>query len=136
MGMTIITSDEKMTVDIGGADIWNSLKSTVETRLGSLKSDISKAVNFLNTGKCNAKNGLETARQFNIIRDEFAKLSVEEIVYDANDPEMEVPWKNNISPTITSCANFYTTSDGKDLLCEIVSILCYAQSNNVSIEII
>ncbi len=47
-------------------------------------------------------------------------------MFDIDDRKKEVPWKGNISSAITSCANLYTTSDGKDLLFELVSVLVYA----------
>lgn len=40
-----------------------------------------------------------------------------------------------MSPVITSCANLYTTKDGRDLLFEIVSILCYGYYSNTDIHI-
>lgn len=47
----------------------------------------------------------------------------------------DVPWKGRLSNVITSCANLYTTADGKDLLYEVVSILCYAEVAAVSVRV-
>ena len=59
------------------------------------------------------------------MRDKLSNYPPEELVYDINDRSKHAPWEGNISPVVTSCANFYTTADGKDLLFEIVSILTY-----------
>ena len=134
MSFTISTSDNELFVDVGSGDIWISLMSTVDIRLKN-KKNISYAVNFLHSGECSAEDALETAKQFNIIRDELSKFGPDKIIYDSEDLKKEAPWKNNISPTVTSCANFYTTADGKDLFSEIVNILTYAALNDTSVEI-
>lgn len=135
MSLTVSTSDDELFVNVGSGDIWISLMSTVDIRLKKCKKDISYAVNFLHSGECSAEDALETARQFNIIRDELSKFAPDKIVYDEDDLMKEAPWKDNISPTVTSCANFYTTADGNDLLFEIVNILTYAAVNEVSVEL-
>ena len=48
------------------------------------------------------------------------------LVYDMNDTKKKAPWEGNISSVITSCGNFFTTADGKDLIFELTSLLCYA----------
>lgn len=135
MSLSIITSNESQVVHVGSGDIWISLMSTVDIRLKN-KKNISYAVNFLHSGECSAENALETARQFNIIRDELSKFGPDKVIYDSEDLKKEAPWKDNISPVVTSCANFFTTADGKDLLFEIVNILTYAALNDTSVEII
>ena len=135
MSLSIITSDEERFVTVGGGDYWNALMSTVDIRLKKCKKDISYAVNFLHSGECSAEDALETAKQFNIIRDELSKFGPDKIIYDSEDLKKEAPWKDNISPTVTSCANFFTTADGNDLLFEIVNILTYAAANKVSVEL-
>lgn len=134
MSFTINTSDNELFVDVGSGDIWISLMSTVDIRLKN-KKNISYAVNFLHSGECSAEDALETAKQFNIIRDELSKFGPDKIIYDSEDLKKEAPWKDNISPTVTSCANFFTTADGKDLFSEIVNILTYAALNDTSVEI-
>ena len=135
MSLTISTSDNEAFVNVGGGDTWISLMSTVDVRLKKCSKDISAAVNFLHSGECSAEDALKTAKQFNIIRDELSKLSPDKIVYDADDLKKKAPWAGHISPVVTSCANFYTTADGNDLLFEIVNILTYAGTNNVSVEL-
>jgi len=130
--MLIFSSDKKRYVDIGTADNWICLYSTIVKRLGE-KQEWRAALSFLKTGACSAGDGYETAKQLNLIRDKLSQLSPDQVVYDLNDPKRPVPWKDNLSPVITSCGNYFTTSDGKDMLFELVSILCYAQIMNVSI---
>ena len=133
--MIIVSSDGNRIVEIGNSDIWISLCSTIAVRLNYNEEDIPLVLKFLRTGKCVAKEGNATARQFNLVRDELSKFAPDKVVYDIAEMTKEAPWGVNISDVITSCANFYTTSDGKDLLFEIVSILCYAGIMKVDISV-
>ena len=68
---------------------------------------------------------METARQLNLVRDNLSGLPVTEIVYDMKKPLKKAPWKDNISTIVTSCGNIFTTADGKDLIFELNTVLCY-----------
>ena len=132
--MKLKSADSKRIVNIGGVDIWHSVYSTIEKRFGIAKRKVPYAINFLKTCECSPENALECARQFNLIRDELSKYPPSKAVYDINDSTKTAPWENNLSPVITSCANMYTTADGKDLLFEVVSILTYAHYAKVSVS--
>lgn len=131
--MIIESADKKRAVDIGTDDIWISVYSTVLLKLGSTLADIPDAVSFLRTGMCKAERALSTARQINMVRDKLAAIPPQEAVYNYKNRSERAPWDNKISPVITSCANLFTTAEGKDLLFEIVSILCYADIKKVDV---
>lgn len=131
--MMITTTDDKRYVDVGSEGIWHSVLSTAEICLAPMKKDIRLALDFLITGKCSAQNAHETARQFNLIRDAFSQIAPSNAVYNKDKPSMVAPWSNNLSDIVTSCGNLYTTSDGKDLLYEVVCILTYAHYKNVDV---
>ena len=131
--MIIMTSDDKRYIDVGSESVWFSVLSTAEIRLESMKSEIYLALDFLNTGKCRDKNAYETARQINLIRDAFSQISPSKAVFNKENLSIEAPWCNNLSGIVTSCGNLYTTSDGKDLLYEVVCILTYAHYKKVDV---
>lgn len=131
--MTIISSDGKRYVDVGNEGIWYSVLSTAEIRLASMKKEINLALDFLHTGKCDAPNAYETARQFNLIRDRFSRIAPSDAIYNKEKPSIAAPWSSNLSGIVTSCGNLYTTSDGKDLLYEVVCILTYAHYKKVDV---
>lgn len=133
MIMRLISDDGKRTVNVGGGDVWKALYSTTVNCLGKKKKKYDLAFDFLQSGKCEGKNGYEVARQINLIRDALAQVSPDKAVYDIDNPKLLAPWKDNLSPVVTSCANMFTTADGQDLLFEIVSILCYAQVTKTNI---
>ena len=133
--MEILSADQKRYIDVGSEDIFFSLYSTAEVRLKLFKRKIPLAIEFLKTGKYDGKDGFEVARQFNLLRDEFSKIKPSEVVYDCRDLKKKAPWDSKISTVVTSAANFYTTADGKDLLYEIVSIMCYAGVKKTSVYV-
>ena len=135
MIMRLISKDGLRTVNIGGGDVWKAVYSTVVSCIGSKRKKYPLAFDFLETGKCAGDQGYNVARQINQLRDELSQFPPERAVYDIDNPGLPVPWKENLSPVVTSCANYFTTADGQDLLYEIVSILCYARIAKTSIEI-
>lgn len=133
--MRIISLDKKRVVDIGSEDVWKAVYSTIVSCTGKKRKKFPMAYAFLENGHCSGEDGYETARQFNMIRDELSQFSPDKAVYDIDNPKMKAPWDGKLSPVVTSCANMFTTADGKDLLFEIVSILSYAKVAKTSIEL-
>lgn len=133
--MIIESGDRKRSVNIGAFEFWHSVYSTVSVLLKNEIQKIHHAIEFLRTGKCGPDSALRTAREINLIRDMLSQFPPEEAIWDCDKLEKQAPWKENLSPVVTSCANLYTTSDGADLLYEIVSILCYASVVNVDVHI-
>jgi len=132
--MIIASSDKKRFVDLGSYSVWKSLYSTVRTYIDMDGSKYPSAMVFFESVSCQGNDGYKVGRQINHIRDELSQIPPEKSVYDLDNPGLKAPWEGKISPVITSCANLYTTADGKDLLYEIVSILVYAQIMNVSVS--
>ena len=132
--MTIISTDNKRMVDCGSSDTLHAVYSTAAVLLKS-SLEISLGLEFLRTGTCRPENSQETARQINLIRDRLAGFPPEEAIYDINDRNQKAPWVGNISPVTTSCGNLFLTSDGKDLLFELVSLLCYSSLKHIPIVI-
>ena len=132
--MVIITTDNQRIVEIGTSTIMFSLYSTVKILLRRKTSKIKTAKDFLKTGNCDHKNAIICARELNLVRDFLSRYSPEKAIWDCNDLSALPPWYNNLSPVITSCANLFTTADGKDLLYELVSVLTYAGITGCSVE--
>ena len=133
--MIILTKDSERVIDVGSTDILFSLYSTVMIKLKKSHSELSDAISFLKTGECKCDIALVCARQINLIRDKLSQINPNDAIYDMNDLSKEAPWKENMSKVVTSCGNMFTTSDGKDLLFEIVSILTYSYYHNVDVSI-
>ena len=125
MSMRIVSSDYKKIVDVGSTEIWDALCATVKVLLSKKQGDIALAISFLSNGSCEAKNCIECAREINLIRDRLSQFPPNKVVYSTNDRSYIPNWAKSISPVITSCANFFLTADGNDLLFEIVCALTY-----------
>lgn len=123
--MVIKSIDDTKAVNVGTSDYLYSLYSTIVVRLSSNRREINDAIAFLNSGRCESTKCLDVARQFNLIRDLLSSVKPNDAVYDIDNPNTPAPWKDDLSPVITSCANLFITSDGKDLLYEIVCVLVY-----------
>lgn len=132
--MVIISDDEARMIDVGTSDTLRALYSTVYVLLKDKSKDISLGIEFLKTGNCTAGLAKETAKQIQEIKNELSLYKPDEAVYDYRDLQLEAPWKDNISEDVTSCADLFTTADGKDLLLEIIDMLSYASAQNVSVE--
>ena len=131
--MRIITSDGNKYINIGAAEVWKSLCSTIFVLLDDEKDSIMKARSFLENNKAEGVEGYEIARQFNLIRDKLSRFAPEKVIFDINDMDFRAPWYGKLSPVVTSCANLFITADGEDLLYEIVCIFCYAEIKRVSV---
>ena len=46
---------------------------------------------------------------------ELARYSPSEVIWDTEHLDSEPPWGNDISSDITNLANYFVTSDGRDL---------------------
>ena len=133
--MRLYTSDEKRNVDVGMGSIWYSIYSTAFIAFSDdAKKNIPLAMEFLKTGECAAENTVATAEQIRRVQTAFASIEPDKAIYDLHKPSTPPPWANNIAPTVTSCANLFTTADGKDLLTEVLSLLEYASKNNLPVH--
>lgn len=132
--MRLYTSDEKMSVDVGTGSIWYSLYSTaIVFSSEAAEKDIPLALQFLKTGDCLAAYIKETKRQLLAVRNALSEIKPEKAIYDLHRPDIAAPWIGNIAPTVTSCADLFTTADGKDLFTEVFAILDYAAEKKVSV---
>lgn len=134
MTMRLYTSDEKMNVDVGTGSIWYSIYSTAMVALSEdAKESIPLALRFLKSGDCSAEDVKRTKDQLLLVRNAFTEIEPDKAVYDLHRPDITAPWAGNIASTVTSCANLYTTADGKDLFTEVLTLLEYASKKNVSV---
>lgn len=131
--MIITSEDRHIYAEIGNYEIINCFYSTIIINLKNDLDGIGLAINFLENGHCKAQDCIETAREFNLIRDRLSLIPVDMLVYDMNTPSKKAPWHGNISPIVTSCGNFFTTADGKDMIFEINKVLCYASIKRISV---
>lgn len=131
--MTIISEDGKVIVSVGGSMILYSLYLTAKLKIKMSRFKVGVALDFLKTGECKAKKVEKALDQLGIIKAELGKVNPENAVFDWRNPNKEAPWENNISRTVTSCADLFTTENGEILLDELINLLVYATENGISV---
>lgn len=134
--MDIGTSNAARIVNVGSAANLYSLYSTAKMLMGRRAKCVAIALSFLETGSCKAKSCGKAAAQLARIRDELERHSPSDAVWDIQSPEARAPWTGNLSPSVTSCADLYTTADGELMLPELLSLLRYAESSGQDIAVL
>ncbi|HEX8951671.1 MAG TPA: Imm70 family immunity protein [Polyangia bacterium] len=114
--------------EIGSPSFFKSFFSTIVTHLehGQLGARFPAVMRNLYSGAIApdaAATALEELRQ---IRTELARFPPQDVVWDFEDRNARPPWGDRISPQITSLANYYVTSDGKDLFDVLIEALSLA----------
>ena len=132
--MRLFSADYNQSVDVGMGSIWYSLYSTVNCLFSvEVKKKIPNAIEFLRTGECTEQLLKKTKTEMETVIQGLSLIAPDKAVYDMERPEVAPPWKGYIAPTITSCANLFTTADGQDLLTEVMALFDYGISQNVAI---
>lgn len=133
--MTIMSSDGERFVSIGNSGIWNSLYSTLVYRIEGFSEKYPAANAFFSTCICDTSVALTTLDEIKSLRAVLSTMTPDKAIYDIRHPEKPLPWKNNLSGSITSCDKLFTTEDGQDLLLEIIHLLEYAEQNKLNVTL-
>lgn len=70
-----------------------------------------------------------------MVREALASHPPAAVVWDFERPGARPPWGDAISEHITSLANYFVTSDGKDLLTELIALSEYASRRSLDVRI-
>lgn len=131
--MTIISEDGEVVVSVGGAMIMHSLYSTAKVRIRMSGLKVGAALDFLRTGECKKEKIRKALCQMEVIKVALSEINPEDAIYDCNDLKKEASWKGNISSSVVSCADLFTTDEGQILIDELINLLAYAEKNNLSV---
>jgi 2,3-bisphosphoglycerate-dependent phosphoglycerate mutase len=104
--------------ELGDASLLKSLSSTIFLRLedeywGSVYPTVMER---FYSGRLPYIDADTARRELNSIREGLRRLPPDQVVWDFENPSARPPWGDKISPHITSLANYFVTSDGKDLI--------------------
>jgi 2,3-bisphosphoglycerate-dependent phosphoglycerate mutase len=102
---------------IGTPSFFKSFFSTISARLEDDKwgTRFPAVMRDLYSGTLRPPAAAEALKELTEIRSEFSKLPPSQVVWDFEDRTARPPWGDRISKSITSLANYFVTSDGKDL---------------------
>jgi len=89
----------------------------------------------LYSGRLSPEKVPTAAEELSRLREELKAHRPSDVVWDFEDRTRRPPWGNDISPHITSLANYFVTSDGKDLLEVLQNALTVAAQKHQDVVI-
>ena len=114
--MTVGIKVGSITDEIGTGDFFHSFYSTVSGRLEGRWGERFPSLMRLYEGKLPCDQAPVALAELADIRSEFAAFSPDRVIWDIEDRAKVPPWGNEISADITSLANYFVTSTGRDLI--------------------
>ena len=115
MGVGIVVGGSEY--PIGTGSFFGAFFSTVCVRLESERwgARFPVVMNRLYNGHLDASEAEGALHELDLIHHELEAFPPSDLVWDFRDRSARPPWGDRISPHITSLANYFVTSDGKDL---------------------
>jgi hypothetical protein len=103
---------------LGTSNLVKSLFSTIYVRLegGDWGARYPVVMGELYGGRLSAARIDEARRELARIRAGLSMLSPREVVWDYEHSEASPPWGVDVAPTVSNLAEYYWTSDGRNLL--------------------
>ncbi len=103
---------------IGTGSLMHSFFSTIAYRLEDNKwgSKFPNLMNGLYKAAIEPEESKWVLDELKMIKQELSKLTPDKVIWDIDDLAKQPPWGDNIANTITHLANYFVTSDGRQLL--------------------
>ena len=136
MGVGLRVGDHRS--EVGASDFLNALFSTVVVRLegGRWGSRYPLLMNKLYMGKVSAADALKFKAELTDVRKRLEQFTPDLLVWDFENPSKRPPWRSNISSHIRSVAEYFWTSDGKDLFDVLIDAAERSAASNEAITIV
>jgi hypothetical protein len=123
--------------EIGAASFFMSFFSTVSANLEprGWGSRFPAVMTKLYEGRLSATDAIFVLAELKVIHKELADFPPSKVVWDFHDRSLQPPWGDDIDPQITSLANYFVTSDGKDLFSVLFDSLTDATHSKANIVV-
>ncbi|GAA0707386.1 Imm70 family immunity protein [Dokdonella soli] len=136
--MTVGIKVGSIVSEIGASSFLNAFFSTVA---GLLENDdagtrfpvISKD---LYEGHVEAGKIEKAIAELKVIHDELMKYPPSAVIWDVEDRSKTPPWGSRISPSITSMANYFVSSTGRDLIQLLTETFQHALKHMRAVDIV
>ena len=127
-----------ITDEIGASDFFHAFFSTVSGNLESegWASRFPTMLGKLYQGNLDASHAKSALSELHKIQKELAAFAPDKVIWDIENPSKQPPWGNNISSEITSLANYFVTSTGRDLILTLIEALEDSASNNKPVAVV
>ncbi|MDX1527868.1 MAG: immunity 70 family protein [Gammaproteobacteria bacterium] len=126
-----------ITTEVGTGDFLHAFFSTVSFHLerDGWGSRFPELFNELYQGDLPPEHCDKVLADLETIKSELASLEPGQVVWDIDNLEAQPPWGDHISEEITSLANYFVTSGGRDLFEVLIECLEYQVSQSVNMTI-
>jgi len=114
--MTVGIKVGSITDEIGTSDFFHAFFSTVSGRLEDRWGERFPSLMQLYTGSLPFNLTPAALAELADIRSKLAVFSPDRVIWDLEDRAKMPPWGSDISTDITSLANYFVTSTGRDLI--------------------
>lgn len=123
---------------VGHEDFLHSFFSTICYHLENRKwgTRYPYIMNNLYQGVLDWKDVEFAKKELIEIQKRLAEIAPSKVVWDIDDLTKRPPWGDNIGKQITDLSNYYVTSDGRDLISVIFTVLEEAETEKAQVEII
>jgi hypothetical protein len=123
--------------EIGTSEFLHAFFSTISRHLEpkGWGSRFPELMTELYQGRLPADHVQNALRDLQVVREELSRFSPDKVVWDIEKPAMRPPWGKNISEHITSLANYFCTSTGRDLFEVLIECLEDARDNKEDVTV-
>lgn len=124
--------------EIGTSDFFHAFFSTVSRNLENegRGSRFPIIQGELYQGKLDACVAQLAISELHKIKKELTAIPSDKVIWDIENLSKQPPWGCNISSDITSLANYFVTSTGRDLISTLIEALEDSVSSNKPVEIV
>ncbi|MBT2788637.1 MULTISPECIES: Imm70 family immunity protein [unclassified Halomonas] len=123
--------------EIGTADFLHAFFSTVSYNLEEgWGSRFPILLNHLYQGELKTSLAEEAVIELQLIQQELSVLELDRVIWDIENISRQPPWGDDISPQITSLANYFITSTGRDLILTLLEVLGEAAVRKQTVTIV
>jgi hypothetical protein len=135
--MTVGIKVDYLWFQIGNGEFLNAFFSTISYHLepNGWGSKYPIVMKDLYNGNVSWEKVPELKNEIIEIRKDLGKISPKKVIWNYEDLEQNPPWRDNISPEITSLANYFVTSNGEDLFEVILKAIDDSYSEKIDLKI-
>jgi hypothetical protein len=122
---------------VGTADFLHAFFSTVSANLepDGWGTRFPTVMGPLYEGRVDGEQAARALAELDQIKAELAEHPPSDVVWDVEDRSKQPPWGDNISPEITSLADYFVTDDGRDLFEVFDEALSYAARSGAELRV-
>lgn len=123
--MTVAFKQRSVVTEIGPGELLHSVFSTIGVRLenGKWGSRFPVVMHQLYQGSVSSPDANDAYEEMKVIKKELSELSPAMVVWDAENLKKEPPWGRAVGAHVASCAQYWITTTGRNIIDEIIDNL-------------